>query len=36
MDDLRAFLRQNVQEKVNMQDTLLAIARIFQRHPPKL
>ncbi len=36
IDDLRAFLRQSVEEKVTMQDTLLAMARIFQRHPPKL
>lgn len=36
IDDLRRFLRQGIKDKVDMRSTLLEIAEIFKKHPPKL
>ncbi|HPQ69733.1 MAG TPA: FliI/YscN family ATPase [bacterium] len=36
IEDLRAFLRQGIAERVTMHDTLVGIAQIFRKHPPRL
>lgn len=36
VEDLRAFLRQQIEEKVTMQTTLVQLAELFKKHPPQL
>jgi len=36
IDEIRAFLRQGITEKITMRDTQIAMAKIFREHPSRL